>query len=94
MRRLALVVGIAAAAAACGGNTVADEPAPPTAAVTARAAPAPRATQEQLAYRRQLLAVLKAGTYGDCGCTAEARAKDRLARGKAKKRANAQTGTQ
>lgn len=46
------------------------------------AALAAQPTPEELAVRQRLLAEIAAGTYGDCGCTAEARAEDRVRSGK------------
>jgi hypothetical protein len=72
MRRLAALGALLAAlAGACGGTETSGGPAPPT--------------PEQLAARQRLLDEIAAGTY-DCGCTSEARALERMARGQAKDR--------
>ncbi len=71
MRRLAACASLALALVACGGG----EQSPPVA--TAPAEP----TKTQLAAQK-LLDQLQAET-GDCDCTGEARAKERIANGKA-----------
>lgn len=75
MRRLAAIVLAALVAAACGGAS-ADErgaPPPPTAS---------EPTAAQLEFREQLLEQIASGEYGDCDCTGDERAADRVASGK------------
>jgi hypothetical protein len=86
VRRIAALATAAALVAGCGGGAPAERadsspaspPAPPAVATTSVDPAEP--TSEELEFREQLLVQLESGRYGDCGCTAEARAKERLAR--------------
>jgi outer membrane murein-binding lipoprotein Lpp len=82
MRRaaaLAVLAGLMLAGCG-GGEAVEQRPVPaPTVAPAAPSEP----SAEALAVRKRLLAEIAAGTY-TCGCSAAARAKDRIASGKVK----------
>ena len=73
MKRLAALALAALAAAACGGAD-ATEPGQP--------ATTSQPTAAQLEFRGRLLEQLANGTYGDCDCTGDERAADRVASGK------------
>lgn len=74
MKRV-VAIGLAAlAAAACGGADERGAPPPSTAS---------EPTAAQLEFREQLLEQIASGEYGDCDCTGDERAADRVASGKA-----------
>jgi len=71
--------------AGCGGSAAVEPEAPTPATAKPVATPAGvQPTPEQLAFREQLLESLRDGTYVACTCTAEIRAKERVASGKVK----------
>jgi hypothetical protein len=89
VRRLAALGFLATLVlAGCGGSAATDQGSPPQPAPVQAAVPEQvvvnQPTPESLAVRKRLLAEIAAGTYGDCGCTGEARAKDRIRSGTVK----------
>jgi hypothetical protein len=87
MRRQALLgVLVALAVAGCGGAPVVEQqPAPAPAEQPAAPAVASEPTEEELAFREQLLEQLEDGSYVPCTCTSDVRAKERVASGQAKR---------
>jgi hypothetical protein len=86
-RRAALGLLGALALAGCGGSEDGGRRPPATPAPAAQPATAVlgvQPTPEQLAFRKRLLQQLRDGTYVPCTCTAEIRARERVASGKVK----------
>lgn len=82
MRRTAALALAALGLAACGGADP-GQPADPRPGISGEAGlTLGSPTAKQLAFRRELLRELESGTYGDCGCTGDERARERAASGK------------
>jgi hypothetical protein len=77
--RLAALGLLALAFAACGGNDAAEPNTPAQTPVLGG-----RPTAVQLEFREQLLEQLRNGTYGDCDCNGDERARERIESGKVK----------
>jgi hypothetical protein len=82
VRRLVVLGLLAFAMTACGGSDPEQGATPKPVASVEGGVAVNRPTAEQLEFRGQLLAQLESGTYGDCDCNGDERARERISSGK------------